>query len=279
MLRQGPVDKNDGKPCETWELTRRSATLLGNIKPWPPGKIWSQDHESKSRWLSAKTRYCLILVLEIFSSFTSVRTPSHVPLFVLFPSYFNDSFGNMHRPDTCPTVLKSHKSGTLLVHHLIPFYFTVSRPGATDPRAKHQASAPSLRIQFLPKSMFVIVLLTFNASARACGQTMATNSWTQLTTLALICRNRGLKTVFQRHSEPSKGNKWACVFDFNQWPPPQTQQCGVPKQRESLPQDVMTRKASTCRYNLWASTGLSWVEDNVQHRLDHETIASSITCM
>ena len=87
MLRQGPVDKNDGKPCETWELTRRSATLLGNIKPCPPGKIWSQDHESKSRWLSAKTRYFLILVLEIFSSFTSVRTPSHVPLFVLFPSH------------------------------------------------------------------------------------------------------------------------------------------------------------------------------------------------
>ena len=42
--------------------TRRSATLLGNIKPCPPGKIWSEDHESKSRWLSAKTRYYKILL-------------------------------------------------------------------------------------------------------------------------------------------------------------------------------------------------------------------------
>ena len=45
-------------------------------------------------------------------------------------------------------------------------------------------------------------------------KTMATNSWTQLTTFALICRNRGLKTIFQSHSEPSKGNKWGCAFDL-----------------------------------------------------------------
>ena len=45
---------------------------------------------------------------------------------------------------------------------------------ATDPRAKHQALAPSLPISFPRKSMLVTVLLTFNASARACGQkTMA----------------------------------------------------------------------------------------------------------
>ena len=73
-------------------------------------------------------------------------------------------------PEPYPTALKSHKSRTPLVHHLIPFYFTVSRPGATDPHAKHQALAPSLpKLQQL-KSMFVTVLLTFNASARACGQ-------------------------------------------------------------------------------------------------------------
>ena len=69
-----------------------------------------------------------------------------------------------------PGCRKSHKYRTPLVHHLIPFYFTVSRPGATDPRAKHQASAPSLPISLCLKSMFVTVLLTFNASARACGQ-------------------------------------------------------------------------------------------------------------
>ena len=50
-----------------------------NIKPCPPPKIWSQDHESKSRWISTRTRYCLI-VLEFCSSFTSVTTPSPVPL-------------------------------------------------------------------------------------------------------------------------------------------------------------------------------------------------------
>ena len=189
MLRQGPVDKNDGKPCETWELTRRSATLLGNIKPCPPGKIWSQDHESKSRWLSAKTRYFLILVLEIFSTVALQMSehppPSHFHL-VSIPFQWHDSFGNMHRPDTCPTALKSHKSRTPLVHHFIPFYFIVSRPGATDPRAKHQASAPSFSISFSLKSMFVIVLLTFNASARACGQKRWQTMW-NLRTYKAIC--------------------------------------------------------------------------------------------
>ena len=108
----------------------------------------------------------------IFSSFTSVRTPSSVPLFILFPSHFNDSSfkEKMHRPDTCPTPLKSHKSQTSLVHHLTPFYFTVSRPGATDPRAKHQALAPCLPISFRLKKMFVTVLLVFNASASASGR-------------------------------------------------------------------------------------------------------------
>ena len=97
--------------------------------------------------------------------------PSHFShLFILSPSYFNDSLGKMHRPDTCPTALKSHKSRTPLVHHLVPFYFTVSRPGATDPRAKYQASAPSLPISLWLKSIFVTVLLTCNASARASGQ-------------------------------------------------------------------------------------------------------------
>ena len=50
------------------------------IKPCPPPKIRSQDHESKSRWISAKIRYCSILVLDFVSSFTSVRAPSPVSL-------------------------------------------------------------------------------------------------------------------------------------------------------------------------------------------------------
>ena len=77
-----------------------------------------------------------LYILEFSSSFTSVRTTYPVPLFILFPSQFNYSSGEMGRPDTCPTALKSHKSPTPLVHHLIHlilFYFNVSRPGATDP--------------------------------------------------------------------------------------------------------------------------------------------------
>ena len=83
----------------------------------------------------------------------------------------------MHRSDTCPTELKSHKSRTTLVHHLVPFYCTVSRPGATDPRAKHQALAPSLPISLDDKLMSLTLLLTFNALARACGQKRWQTKW------------------------------------------------------------------------------------------------------
>ena len=105
--------------------------------------------------------------------------PSHFSyLLTLLPSHFNDSFGQMRRPDTCPTALKSHKSRTPPLHHyLIPFYVTVSRPGATDPRANHQASAPSLPISLRHKSIFVSVLFIFNASARACGQKRCQTMW------------------------------------------------------------------------------------------------------
>ena len=186
MLWQGPVDKNDGKPCETWELTRRSATLLGNIKPCPPGKNWSQDHESKSRWLSPKTRYFLILVLEIFSSFTSVRTPSPVPLSSCFYPISMTWLFWKHAQARKPVQQHSHKSRTPLVHQLILFYFIVSRPGATDPRAKHQALAPSLPISLSLKTMYATDLLTFNASARACGQKRWQTMW-NLRTYKAIC--------------------------------------------------------------------------------------------
>ena len=81
----------------------------------------------------------------------------------------------MHSPDTCPTALKFHKSRTPLVHHLIPFY-----------RAKHQAFAPSLPIALSAKQMFVTLLLTFNASARACGQKRWQIMW-NLRTYKAIC--------------------------------------------------------------------------------------------
>ena len=152
MLRQGP-DKNDVKPCQTWELTTPT---------W--SHVHYQDHESKSRWISAKTRYCLIRVLEFFTSFTRVRTPSPISLSACFHPI------SMTLLERYPTALKSR---TPLVHplvHFTPFSFTVSRPGATDPRPKHQALAPSLPMWLPNKLMFVTVLLTFNASARACGQ-------------------------------------------------------------------------------------------------------------
>ena len=45
----------------------------------------SQDHESKSRWISAKTRYCLILVLECFIIFfLALQVSEHPP-----PSHFH----------------------------------------------------------------------------------------------------------------------------------------------------------------------------------------------
>ena len=80
-----------------------------------------------------------------------------------------------HPNTSPPTPLKSHKSQTPLVHHFTPFSFTVSRPGATDPRPKHQALAPLMPISLrskreFPKWMLVRVSLTANASRRACGQ-------------------------------------------------------------------------------------------------------------
>ena len=96
--------------------------------------------------------------IEIFLKLYRCQNTSPVPLFM-----------TLLERCTGPTPVQQH-----LVHHLIPCYFTVSRPGATDPRAKQQALAPSLPMRLNRKLMFVTVWLTFNASARACGQkTMA----------------------------------------------------------------------------------------------------------
>ena len=143
-----------------------------NIKPCPPLKNVEAKITSRSQGeFSAKQFTYLYGSFSLALPVSEHPPPSHFSyLFILFPFHFNDFFGKMHRPGTCPTALKSHKSRTPLVHHLIPFYFTVARPGATDPRAKHQALAPSVPILLNDKSMCVIVLLTFNASARASGQ-------------------------------------------------------------------------------------------------------------
>ena len=103
---------------------------------------------------------------------SELSPPSHLHLpSISFQRLLERSSGPTPKHlSTCPTPLMSQKSRTPLVHHFTPFSFTVSRPGATDPRAKHQALAPSVPISFQPKSMFVNVLLTFNASAMACGE-------------------------------------------------------------------------------------------------------------
>ena len=93
-------------------------------------------------------------------------------------------------PNTSPrTPLKSHKSRRPLVHHLIPLYYTLPKPGAKNPRPKHQAVAPNG--QMLPlydKSMLVRVLLTFNASASACGQ-LGWQTMSNMRTYNAICDN------------------------------------------------------------------------------------------
>ena len=60
----------------------------------------------------------------------------------------------------------SHTTGTPLGSILFHRFEACSH----GPRAKHQASTPSLPILFQLKSIFVTVLLTVNASKRACGQ-------------------------------------------------------------------------------------------------------------
>ena len=81
-------------------------------------------------------------------------------LLKLVPFHFRDFLKDpqaQHPPNT------SCGSQVSAVHIPLP------RP-QRRPLAKHQASAPSLPMPLPSRSMSVTVLLTFNASARACGQ-------------------------------------------------------------------------------------------------------------
>ena len=128
----------------------------------------------------------------------------------------SETMGSHRQSNTCPTPLKSPKSGT---HKLwVPrdtetectctrqtcektcIYpqlgdlqscqgqspSSFARPGTANPRPKHQASAPSLPISFPSKWMSLNVLFTFNASARACGQKRRQTMW-NLRTYKAIC--------------------------------------------------------------------------------------------
>ena len=127
---------------------------------------------------------------------SELSPPSHLHLpSISFQRLLERSSGPTPKHlSTCPTPLMSQKSRTPLVHHFTPFSFTVSRPGATDPRAKNQALAPSVPISFQSKSMFVNVLLTFNASAMACGQQGWQTMW-NLRTYKAICHNIAMSTT------------------------------------------------------------------------------------
>ena len=61
MLRQGPVDKNDGKPCQTWELTIRSVATHSHVQYHAVDihkqlnqRSWGMRYMSKSMWTSSE---------------------------------------------------------------------------------------------------------------------------------------------------------------------------------------------------------------------------------
>ena len=178
MLRQGPVDKNDGKLNDV----RRSETTCGHFHLHTMSTVstnsWSNDQReviwgSHGEFHLHKHLASTCKMYKVFLPHSKLQNLSHSTS-ILPPSPFSEQ---IHSPTTwtpvqqrwsltSPTRLKSHK----LVHHLVAFYFTVSRPGATDPRAKHQALAPPLPIKLCCRLMSLTLLLTFNALARACGQ-------------------------------------------------------------------------------------------------------------
>ena len=158
-----------------WKLRTCRAICDTNIKPKSATKklkstnSWSKDREGT--WESqGESQLKNILILLTCRRIGKCRNAFPCHTSILLPSNSQDSFGKIRIPHNCLTPLKPHKSQTPLVHHFTPSSFTISRPGATDPRAKHQALIPWMPILLSSKSMFVRVLLTFNASARACGQ-------------------------------------------------------------------------------------------------------------
>ena len=88
-------------------------------------------------------------------------------------SYVNQSQKNLYST-TSRRFAKLPKPMTLQISKKSAGSTTVQHPfrglEPQIPRPKHQALAPSLPMSLPPKLMFVTVLLTFNASARACGQ-------------------------------------------------------------------------------------------------------------
>ena len=141
--------------------------------------------------------YSVHLLGRIFSLALPVSELSPRPTYIFLPSHFRDSWKDsvaQHLNTSPPTALMSQKSRTPLVHHFIPYFSTIPKPGATNPRPKHQALAPSVPMSLYSKLMFVRAWLTFNASARACGQQGWQTMW-NLRTCKAICHNIAMSTT------------------------------------------------------------------------------------
>ena len=134
---------------------------------WKHGSLAKYCLIGGSAWClcpKARSPFVQCVLFHVCAQYTSVRTLSPVP-FHLFSIPFQ-SFHTYSKP--CQERVLVWPAQNSL--DSISLYLTVSRPGATDPCAKHQALAPSLPMSLPPKLMFVTVVLTFNASARACAQ-------------------------------------------------------------------------------------------------------------
>ena len=113
MLRQGPVDKKDGKPCENWELTFKA--ICNNIQHCPLPHNWNQQtaeakivrkHEKVKVNLSWKIYSSYLLVGEL----ESCRNAFPRPTFHLVSVPFQWLFWKDAQARHYPIALKSHKS-------------------------------------------------------------------------------------------------------------------------------------------------------------------------
>ena len=136
MLRQGPVDKNDGKPCETWELTRRSATH------WHKAMSITKNFKPRSR-VEVKVNFrqneIIIVRWLVFQFFSSCQVSEHPPR-----SHFSSCFHPvaMTLLERCTGLTPEHLSNSTKVSK---FHFTSPFRGLEP-----QTPVPSTRPLLLP---------------------------------------------------------------------------------------------------------------------------------
>ena len=140
MLRQGPLDKNDVKlnhlkpynlQCH---LRQHAATSIST--QWISTNSWSNYQREVFRGSQGEfhlnknvtyTRY--LHTCTCTSAAFNVAETFPMPHFHLasIPVLFWGDPQAQHL-NTCPTALKSHKSRTPLVHHVIPCFSTIQKP-------------------------------------------------------------------------------------------------------------------------------------------------------